>query len=492
MYKKVISAILCTAMALSCVIPAFSVSPEETPATVSYTITNPYSTVTDLLGDPGNHYKTNLHTHSTVSDASVTMPEMVKEYYAQNFDILAMTEHGVIGKKWNEEPDHYYLMRICTIFNALSDGEDYYKRQWDKLTDEEYEQITGGTYGFDADKNYTFKSTEKFAEESKRAYGRGLNCVTTGIELSAASVLQSHLNGFFCDWGGGISGMLTHEGDYEYFVKNVEKAGGVTFINHPGHILNCGSIKENAKDENQLFYFSDIFNRYESCLGIETFNNRDTESSNNRIFWDELLQYVIPYGKRNVFGFSNSDAHELYRVDTEFMDFILPSYSEKNLRTAMENGAFFATGRLANNPDELNGIKAEGPVPRVIALECDDENDIITVTAENAERIDWIANGDMIENSVTQNDDGTITSVMKLRDHSDKITCYVRFRIFGKGGHCCSNPFICDDGDMQRFIIKDNRPASQVLADKADRLFTQGLVGSVVKVIKWAIEKKMY
>lgn len=507
--KKFVAVILSLAMMMSFVCVAFAGGDTG----VSYKITSPYENVKELLSDGNNHYKTNLHTHTTISDASVTLPETVEEYYAQNFDILAITDHGVYGREWDKAPYKYWLMRICTIFNALSDGDDYYKNQYEVLSTEKYNAITNGTYGFDGEQNFTLKSAlanggnryhiSGFSEESNRTYGRGMYCLTQGAELSAASIMQNHLNGFFTDWGQGYAGMLTHEGDYEYFVKNVEKNGGITFINHPGHYLNSKNIEENAKDVNQLFYFSDIFERYNSCLGIETFNNKDNESVNNRVFWDELLQYVIPRsyvannGKaRNVYGFSNSDGHELNKADTEFSDFILKDVNQSNVqskvRSAMENGEFFATGRLATHKGELDeSIITQGPVPRVISLDIDEENDIITVKATNAERIEWVANGDVIYKEVLTQGDVT-TSVLKLRDFSDKITCYVRFQIFGKGGYCYSNPFICDNGNMASYVKADNRSKAEIFKDKVDRLFTQGLIGSVVMIIRWAIEKELY
>ena len=54
-----------------------------------YKITNPYDTVTELLSENENHYKTNLHTHSTYSDANFTMIEMIESFYDYDFDILA-------------------------------------------------------------------------------------------------------------------------------------------------------------------------------------------------------------------------------------------------------------------------------------------------------------------------------------------------------------------------------------------------------------------
>lgn len=490
MLKKLLSSVISLCLIFSAILPCFAA---ERTSKDRYKITNPYEAVTELLPEPDNHYKTNLHTHSTVSDGRISMPDMIKTYYEENFDVLAMAEHGVIGKEWNKEPTRYILMRICEMFNSISDKTDYFSNQYAHLSDEEYEAITGGTYGFSEDGTFTPEMNYPFSEETHRKFGRGLNCMTTGIELSAASVMESHVNSYFSDFGECYAGMLTHEGDYEFFVKNVEKAGGVSVINHPGHYLNSKFIPENATNEDQLFYFADILNRYPSCLGIETFNNNDRESANNRYFWDALLQYVIPYGQRNVFGFSNSDAHKQKEVDTEFMDFILPSFSQDNMRKAMESGAFFATGRIASLEHELGGnFSARGPVPQVTGIHVDDETDTITVTARNAKRIEWIANGTVIENSVSENEKGELVSVLKLSGHSDEVTCYVRFQIFGDGGFCYSNPFICDDGNMERFIIEDTRTGIHVFLDYTERFLERNIIGALFKILAWSIEKKLY
>ena len=88
---KVLS--LITALSLIFGIMQISVSAAGT----TYKITNPYESVTHLLGNDSNHYKTNLHTHSTYSDATIPLTEMVKEHYNQDFDILGIADHGVIG-----------------------------------------------------------------------------------------------------------------------------------------------------------------------------------------------------------------------------------------------------------------------------------------------------------------------------------------------------------------------------------------------------------
>ena len=493
MFKKFISVLLCMCMLATTVVITASAAPAKTVSNVNYKITNPYESVTEYLGNPDNHYKTNLHTHSTISDARVTLPEMVKAHYEENFDILAMTDHGVIGKKWYERPTHYYLMRIATIGNSIMEKDDFYKEQYDVLSKEEYDAIVSGTYEFDEGKNFQPSMNILFSEKSDRKYGRGMQCVTSGIELSAASVMECHVNSFFSDFGECYSGLLKNEGNYEYYLNGVENAGGVSIINHPGHYLNSKHNPENALKEGQIVYFGDLLNKYKSCLGIETFNNTDGDTASCRAFWDKLLQYVIPHGERNVFGFSNSDAHYLRHIDTEFMDFILPSYSQDNFRKAMETGTFFATGRVAENENELGSrFIANGCVPQVTSLTVDDENDIITVTAKNAERIEWVANGNVIEKSVSTNEKGELVSVIKLREHSDDITCYVRFQIFGKGGYCYSNAFICDDGNMSRFIIKDSRNPIVIFFDKLWRKLTENIIGAAIQCAVWYISNEIY
>ena len=63
-----------------------------------FKITSPYRDVLPLLGNEENHYKTNLHTHSTYSDANNTMADMIAAFYDLDFDILAFAEHGILGK----------------------------------------------------------------------------------------------------------------------------------------------------------------------------------------------------------------------------------------------------------------------------------------------------------------------------------------------------------------------------------------------------------
>ena len=202
-----------------------------------------------------------------------------------------------------------------------------------------------------------------------------------------------------------------------------------------------------------------------SCMGMEILNRVDSVGSSDRILWDQVLQYVIPRGERTVWGFGNSDAHKLTDIDTSYMDFILPAYSVENVKKTMENGNFFVVGRRAGKemPDDFVG---EGPLPQVTGLTVDDENDIITVTAVHVDKVQWIANENILEDTTAKTADGAIVSAIKLREHTDDITFYVRFQLIGTGGICFSQPFTCDDGNMARFIMEDDRTDAQIFFDK--------------------------
>lgn len=387
-----------------------------------YKITNPYADINDLIKNSDNHYKTNLHTHSTYSDANNTMTEMIEGFYDNDFDILAFAEHGIFGKEWDKEPTKIPLF----TFQYLWHGKKVHP------TTEQYKAFLNGTYRTPA---------------NSRTKKRGLMCVPDAIELNMFTLVKNHVNGYFTN--DAYEGKYGKENDFETPIKLVEESGGISHINHPTDWLQAYKDPSVAKVPENIAFFADLLRRYKSCLGIEVLNMYDRPNRSDRILWDELLKTLIPEGERTVWGFGNSDAHRVCEIDTAFMDFILPEYSLENLRKAMENGNFFAVARYAKN--ELGeDFKGEGPVPVVTEIAVDDDNDTITIKGKNCNAIEWIADGEIIE-SVTAETDGELVSTVKLREKSNKISCYVRAQLKGRGGICMTQPFICDDGDMARF-----------------------------------------
>lgn len=416
-----------------------------------YKITNPYAQVSELIKNGENHYKTNLHTHSTYSDANFTMTEMIEGFYDNDFDILAFAEHGIFGKEWDKEPTKIPLF----TFQYLWHGKKVHP------TTEQYHAFLDGTYKTPAD---------------SRTKKRGLMCVPDAIEMNMFTLVKNHVNGYFTN--DAYEGKYGKENDYETPLRLVEESGGVSHINHPTDWLQAYKDPSVAKVPENIAFFADLLRRYKSCLGIEVLNMYDRPNRSDRILWDELLKTLIPEGERTIWGFGNSDAHRVCEIDTAFMDFILPEYSLANLRKAMENGNFFAIARYAKN--ELGeDFKGEGAVPVVTEITVDDDADTITIKGRNCDAIEWIADGEIIETAVSEID-GELVSTIRLREKSGAISCYVRAQLKGKGGICMTQPFICDDGDMARFRKPIPAPQKLTKAQQIKKKFADTRLGVII------------
>lgn len=443
--KKVSFKLLSVTIAIAMLFSVLQIS--TVAAEVDYKITNPYESVTAYMGKDSNHYKTNLHTHSTYSDATISLDTMVKGHYNDNFDILAMADHGVIGVEWDQTPTLLPLYFYNYIM--LQDQKS--------LTTEEYHAILDGSYR---------------TSLTTRTKENGMQCVTGAIEGNYLVAQKNHVNGYFMN-DNSVEGIMGREGDFETMVAMIEEAGGISHINHPGDWLSSAGDESIARDPGNVMFFADILLRYESCLGIEVYNAFDRPTRNDRILWDELLQVTIPNGK-TVWGFGNNDAHNLTDIDTCFMDFVLPSFSQENVRTAMENGTFFAVSRY----EDGERIGTGDAYPQVSCILVNEEADTITIIGKNCDNIKWIADSYVIQtDTISRN--GIVSSTIKLREHSDDISCYVRAELQGEGGKTLTQPFVCDDGDMS-----DDNTSDDNIVDNIATTVTRDFLAMLLDFIK--------
>ncbi len=397
--KKIISLLL----VLFALLNIFSISVFATEK-VSYTITSPYETVN---WDTFNQYKAQLHAHTLYSDGGMDIKDVVEEYYRQDYDILAITDHGVVNKGWDEMPEMLPIIGYNKLLYDLS-----------PVSKERYEEITTGV-GRD---------------------GRPMLDVNQGIEMNGVVMRKNHVNGFFC---GAYQGEWGEEEDYITPVKATHEAGGISFIAHPGDFYAANRDAERARDLNNLKIFIDPLLEYDSCVGMEIFNEKDTAARADRIVWDNVLMYIVPRGKV-AWGFSNDDSHSIDKIGVTAEIMLMPELSQGALRTAMENGTFFACSRIARN-EMGEDFEGTGEYAKIEKITVDEEQDIITVTANNYEVIEWISDGEVIATGNTFN----------LRENSENLGSYVRFQIKNKGGIVMSQPFVCDDGNMEAKLIEE-------------------------------------
>lgn len=424
-YNKIISLVLATIMAFGGCIVA---SAQED---VDYTINNPYSTVNF---DSWEQYKADLHCHTTASDGDNTLSEMVEEHYAQGYDALAITDHGIVSRNWTTVNSRNYYKFVSLISNKKP-------LTITPLTEERYAEITTGV-GRD---------------------GRPMIEIPLGIEQNPTSLNNAHVNSWFTEYGDGIVGGTSN---YEEVIDNVDATGGLSVINHPGEYTSAKeeSCQADAYNEDDLWYsyvinkFTDILTTYDSCIGIDINSKEDGRTKYDRKLWDILLTRVVPTG-RNVFAIATTDAHQLDKVGCAWTNLCMPENNAENIRTCLQNGAFFAVSRYIKNEEELAQFSLETgidwgtsfeleirdnsiPAPKATNVVVDDENDTITLSVDNALTVHWIADGKVIH----------VGNTIDLDDYSDEIGSYVRAEAFGHGGVLYTQAFTLE---------YDNAPESE-------------------------------
>lgn len=379
-----------------------------------YTIVSPYADVIWEGENAWGAYKGSLHSHTTYSDADVDLATMVKEYYNQDYDFLANADHGITGKEWNKHQTFLPLYAYQTLLgNKIA-----------HLTDEEFEGITTGTYA---------------------GRGRKMTCVTGANELNNLTLTKSHVNGYFLPEGVG-DGFGGRENGYELAISFVEKAGGLSHINHPGDFLESINDIDAVSDKENVAFFGDLLLKYDSCLGIEVFNENNSVTPYDRILWDNLLMYCLPYGK-NVVGFSNTDAHRTEDIDTSFSLFMMEENTTENIKETMQSGAIFAVTRklrensLIGPEKEIDARNTDIPYPEFTKVEVDGHT--VSVKAENADTIQWIADGKVIAKEDISG--GEFTLDLDTVEGADELT-YIRAELFGEGGICLTQALTIDDG----------------------------------------------
>ena len=426
---KIVSILLVATFLFTTGISAFAVENESASAS-NYEIVSPYE---EVNWGVTQEYKGNLHTHSTFSDASENLVDTLLEHYEQGFDFVAMTDHGVTGVAWNKKPYQRLLYSYQHLIGLKQNC----------LTDEQYAAVLDGSYPL---------------KKTGEARGRGMVCVTGGNELNALTISKSHVNGLFLPSDFGNTN-LGFENGFRFAVNQVDEQGGLSFINHPGDWLKTNDDMNNVYDEDTLKYFKEIFMDYDSCLGMEVFNEKNSVTGYDRILWDNLLMETLPYG-RNIIGFSNNDTHTRDTVDSSFSVFLMEKNNMDTIKATMQSGSFFMiTRRLrANNvigPDkDFDVMDKQLPYPMFNKLVVDGHK--ITANAREADYIQWIANGKVIASQdITSADQELVLDLDKIDGAEDFL--YVRAEIYGTGGLCASQALVIDDGKTLEYE-KDTSP----------------------------------
>ena len=417
-----------------------------------YTINSPYENVIWEGDGAWGAYKGTLHSHTTYSDANYDLATMVKEYYAQGYDFLANADHGVTGVEWNRRPEYPFLYNYQFIIG----------NKQTVLTDEEYEGMITGTYN---DRGYK------------------MTCVTGANELNDLTLTKCHVNGYFLPEGVG-TGFRGGENAFEEAVKFAHENGGISHINHPGDWLDSNSNPQAVCDPENVAFLTDIILKYDSCYGIEVFNEDNGPTGYDRVLWDNMLMYALPYGK-TIIGYANTDAHEPGTVDTSFMTFMMEENDVDHIRETMTTGAFFSTTRALRasdfeiGPDKpIDACNTDLAYPMFTKVVVDGHK--ITVDVENADTIQWIANGRVIDKAEIS-DGEYVLDLDKFAGAENFL--YVRAEIISEGGMTVTQALTIDNGEEPLEFSEQNKS----FIEKFIEAFTSSLLYVLIQELIRAI-----
>jgi len=259
--------------------------------------------------------------------------------------------------------------------------------------------------------------------------GRGMLEITQGVELNGAVPSNSHLQGFFSDFGQGFIGC---DYDWETPVRRARNAGGVTVLNHVGEPTGAedsGDVNFYRDNPKWASKFAHLFVTYPSCLGMDVNSGTNDGTKFDILLYDQILQKTVPHG-RTPWAFAYSDAHSDGQFDRAYTVHLMPEKTAAALRRSMETGAFFGFSRHARL-DLGDSFVGTGEPPKISRITVDEAKGTITIAAKNYDNIVWVSDGEII----------TIGKTLKLADHDANIGSYVRAYLLGPGGILYVQPF---------------------------------------------------
>ncbi len=452
--KKIIAVSMCTVLLFSITSIAFAA--DDITGQFNFTITSPYDTVD---WDSWKQYKASLHSHTDASDADQSIADSVKKHYDLGYQILAISDHAVLGARWDKIPQ---TVPIYRFFKFSRTG----MRDPVVLTSEEREAIINGTY----------ESAERDALAKQLGYELGGMLEITGsCEANGATPINDcHVNTFGCT---SVQAKMGVYGDFESVVKACDKEGGFSFLDHTGEYVGRNDEDEwRAYEPYYANKFANIFLDYDSCVAFDV-NSTKFDS----VIWDQILQLTVPQG-RNVPGIAFSDSHDIEDNDWAFTMMLMPELTEEAFENCMRSGAWFSVGRVDTYylGDDFNGT---GNLPPAVSrVYVDNETDTISFDGSEFNNVQWISDGRIIA-------EGAGLTSLDLNEYENVLGSYVRFQITGPGGILYSQPFVtmADGVEYSSDVYKtfDLSMFMRAFVDFYNLTFGHGIFNTIIKKLLW-------
>lgn len=187
------------------------------------------------------------------------------------------------------------------------------------------------------------------------------------LAIQGAEPSRHHdMGSYFCDVPG--------KKELKKTLAAVRHKNGLAIIFHPG--------RYGWKTEKYVR----LFEKWDEVIGMEIYNQGDRYPE-DRSKWDEVLTAMLP-SERPVWGFSNDDTHKSEHIGRNRSILLLPELSTAAVRRALKKGRFF----YVYAPQGHDGP----PAPTINSLRCNAQSGVIKIDVDNAERVEWISEGQTV------------------------------------------------------------------------------------------------
>jgi hypothetical protein len=190
------------------------------------------------------------------------------------------------------------------------------------------------------------------------------------LEMIAVQGAEASRHHHICTYFCNVPGTKSEEGT----LANVREQKGIAVMNHPGR------YKWTTEE------YTALYRTWDELVGMEIFNQGDRYPK-DREAWDKVLTVLMPEG-RPVWGLSNDDMHQRPHLGRNWNVLLLPEFSPKAVRTAIEKGAFF----FAYSPNGHENDK----LPAISSIVVDSRKGTIQIETANEANISWISEGRIV------------------------------------------------------------------------------------------------
>lgn len=344
-------------------------------------------------------YKANFHQHSTESDGLEHVAILIDQAKALGMDVFTVSDH-----------DSYRVDRgkYPKVLNVSDPNAEYYDPN---RPDGRFRNIFPYSY-FDGDVYYDPNNSGNYSVLAREGTLGEFDIDENGfmqgmLALEGAEFTENHHMISIANSVDGYPGGK----DEEKLIKEVDNRGGVIYFAHPGDHSDP-VLGRNYKDKYNPQWYRNLLSKYESCLGLEVFNQGD-RFRNDRKLWDHLNN--IGFDAIPIWGFSGTDSHASYNKRNHNVLF-MNNLNVEEMKACLKNGSFYFV--YGNQPPEINSI------------EVDEQEKTITINTVNPyDEVVWVSGGLEV-----------FTGNQLNYAESLGISKYVRAIVKGRDGTSMTNP----------------------------------------------------